>query len=222
MDRGAWKAIVHGVKKSRTQLSDFHSLQLFERDNTLFPSYLFSFLPQSRLSSVSPIPSLSPLLWCGWWNSFDNHIKMGVGKERVRPKASFSRQESVSFYLPFKSLPLTPRPPIQALSLTLAVLLAPTLLISDAAIIRTRPASLEEVPGSSRGLCKVPALRLRDHPTKEIFLNDLNPGKTPLLCNQMACSQHSAEPWSCHHSPPLTDLFPHQSQQSAGHIVNVQ
>ena len=104
---------------------------------------------------------------------------MGVGKERVRPKASFSRQESVSFHLPFKSLPLTPWPPIQALSLTLAVLLAATLLISDATIIRTRPASLEEAPGSSRGLCKELALRLRDHPTKETFLNALNPGKSP-------------------------------------------
>ena len=24
MDRGAWQAIVHGITKSRTQLSDFH------------------------------------------------------------------------------------------------------------------------------------------------------------------------------------------------------
>ena len=28
MDRGAWQAIVHGVAKSRTQLSDFHFLSL--------------------------------------------------------------------------------------------------------------------------------------------------------------------------------------------------
>ena len=26
MDRGTWRAIVHGVAKSQTQLSDFHSL----------------------------------------------------------------------------------------------------------------------------------------------------------------------------------------------------
>ena len=49
MDRGAWQDIVHGVEKSRTQLSDFHSLQLFEGGNTLFPSYLFSFLPRSSV-----------------------------------------------------------------------------------------------------------------------------------------------------------------------------
>ena len=62
MNRGAWQATVHGVVKGQTQLSDFHSLQLFEGDKTLFPSYRFSFLPWSSLSSVVPIPSLSPLL----------------------------------------------------------------------------------------------------------------------------------------------------------------
>ena len=62
MNRGAWQATVHGVGKGQTQLSDFHSLQLFEGDNTLFPSYQFSFLPLSYLSSVVLIPSLSPLL----------------------------------------------------------------------------------------------------------------------------------------------------------------
>lgn len=149
-------------------------------------------------------------------------LKWVLERKESDLKLPFLGRRVFHFTCPSRACPLPPAPPIQALSLTLAVLLAPTLLISDAAIIRTRPASLEEVPGSSRGLCKVPALRLRDHPTKGIFLNDLNPGKTPLLCNQMACSQHSAEPWSCHPSPPLTDLFPHQSQQSAGHIVNVQ
>ena len=78
-----------------------------------------------------------------------------------------------------ESDPPTPWPPIQALPLTLVILLAPTLLISDATIVRTRPASLEEAPGSSHGLCKVLALRLSDHPTKEILLDALNPGKSP-------------------------------------------
>ena len=78
-----------------------------------------------------------------------------------------------------ESDPPSPWPPIQALPLTLVVLLVPTLLISDATIIRTRPASLEEAPASSHGLCKVPALRPRDHPTKEILLDALNPGKSP-------------------------------------------
>ena len=78
-----------------------------------------------------------------------------------------------------ESDPPTPCPPIQALPLTLVILLAPTLLISDATIVRTRPASLEEAPGSSHGLCKVLALRLSDHPTKEILLDALNPGKSP-------------------------------------------
>ena len=32
MDRGAWKAIVHGVTKSRTQLSDFTLLSFAEDD----------------------------------------------------------------------------------------------------------------------------------------------------------------------------------------------
>ena len=36
MDRGAWKATVHGLTKSWTQLSDFHfSLSLFHNTKTL-------------------------------------------------------------------------------------------------------------------------------------------------------------------------------------------
>ena len=30
MDRGPWQATVHGMAKSRTQLSDFHSLRIFQ------------------------------------------------------------------------------------------------------------------------------------------------------------------------------------------------
>ena len=30
MDRGPWQATVYGMAKSRTQLSDFHSLRIFQ------------------------------------------------------------------------------------------------------------------------------------------------------------------------------------------------
>ena len=32
MDRGAWQATVHGVAKSRAQLSNYHSLHLFKNN----------------------------------------------------------------------------------------------------------------------------------------------------------------------------------------------
>ena len=46
MDRGAWQATVHGVTKSQTRLSDYHT----EKTRAM-PPYLFV------LSLASPIPS---------------------------------------------------------------------------------------------------------------------------------------------------------------------
>ena len=40
MDREAWRAVVHGVAKSWTRLSDSTELAFF----FIFPSFLFSFL----------------------------------------------------------------------------------------------------------------------------------------------------------------------------------
>ena len=38
MDRGAWRAVVHGVTKSQTQLSDLHCTSLHFTRN---PNYIF-------------------------------------------------------------------------------------------------------------------------------------------------------------------------------------
>ena len=40
MDRGAWQATVHGVAKSWTQLSDYHSLQGLETGNSNLRKHL--------------------------------------------------------------------------------------------------------------------------------------------------------------------------------------
>ena len=39
MDSGAWQAIVHGVTKSWTQLSEFHSLSLKYQENMILNIY---------------------------------------------------------------------------------------------------------------------------------------------------------------------------------------
>ena len=36
MDRGAWRATVHGVTRSQTRLSDFHTLSSEERELVLW------------------------------------------------------------------------------------------------------------------------------------------------------------------------------------------
>ena len=69
MDRGAWQAIVHGVAKDRTQLSDFHftdSLKTFsvpqlQKHCFCFPvgkflSNPWTFSGSHLLSSESPQP----------------------------------------------------------------------------------------------------------------------------------------------------------------------
>ena len=60
MDRGAWKAAVHGVKKCRTGLSDFHLLILI-----ILLSLSHRFL-QSHLRSLSLtlLPSMARFLLC--------------------------------------------------------------------------------------------------------------------------------------------------------------
>ena len=102
-------------------------------------------------------------------------------------KPLFLGKNSVSFYLSFK----TPSPhstgPILYLSRPVS---------TNAAYPRgcnhQDQTTQAEAPGSSHEVCQVsaladlryqvsglPALRLRDHPTKETFLNPLNPGKSP-------------------------------------------
>ena len=45
MDRGAWRAIVHGVTKSQTQLSDFHFLvETFDNKQTFKGIYTHKML----------------------------------------------------------------------------------------------------------------------------------------------------------------------------------
>ena len=39
MDREAWRAVVHGVARSRTQLSDFHSQTMVEEMKIMVTSF---------------------------------------------------------------------------------------------------------------------------------------------------------------------------------------
>ena len=50
MDRGAWQATVHGVPKSRTQLSDFTFTLTLQRLST----FVFHFIFTKALSSKNP------------------------------------------------------------------------------------------------------------------------------------------------------------------------
>ena len=53
MDRGAWRAPVHGVAKSRTRLSDFHVI--------VFPSVIHSYISPSLASMNLSHASLAEL-----------------------------------------------------------------------------------------------------------------------------------------------------------------
>ena len=66
IDRGAWWAAVHGVLKSRTQLSDqhFHCLSSFQRCNTAsqttVTAYLYQPLPPTATRLYLPLETLLP------------------------------------------------------------------------------------------------------------------------------------------------------------------
>jgi len=61
MNRGAWRAAVHGVTKNQTQLSDFHfSLYIYETHSIIFTTFIYLAVP--RLVPGPRIKLLSPVL----------------------------------------------------------------------------------------------------------------------------------------------------------------
>ena len=66
MDREAWQAVVHGITKSRTQLSDWAEL-LFEVLNFLSDSHWILFVSMSVNFSKAMLDIF--ILMCGWTNT---------------------------------------------------------------------------------------------------------------------------------------------------------
>ena len=95
MDRGSWQAIVHGVEKSRTRLSDF---------NFNVKSYLLRQLVKIIMSCLRTVPGM----WNSWkYDSFlsSEHDKptcvwdAAVGALRFLPETSSSAVENGSVCL---------------------------------------------------------------------------------------------------------------------------
>ena len=60
MNRGAWRAAVHGVTKNRTRLSDFHfSLYIYETHYIIFKTFIYlavpGLVPGPRIKLLSPV-----------------------------------------------------------------------------------------------------------------------------------------------------------------------
>ena len=84
MDREAWHAVIHGVTKSRTRLSDWTELNCVKKQSTIFFNFAsFLFLYQNKLncnslfvaiviSHVTILHKAESLVYMGikWWNKF--------------------------------------------------------------------------------------------------------------------------------------------------------
>ena len=91
MDRGVWQALVYGVKKSQTWLSNSQFLTL--RHLHLFVMELFIFLSPSNCCLLLLLHHFSRVLLC---------VTPQTAAHQARPSLGFSRQEHWSG-LPFPS-----------------------------------------------------------------------------------------------------------------------
>ena len=82
MDRGAWWAAVHGVAKSRTQLSDFTF------------TFHFHALEKEMASHSSVLAWRTPGTGGAWWAAVS-----GVAQTQTRLKRQQQQQQQLPFYL---------------------------------------------------------------------------------------------------------------------------
>ena len=91
MDRGAWWAIVHGVAKSQTQLSDFH--QLLFSPPSHFPLFLLMWITIQK----AVIPLCQALVAHESWLNLHNHTlwDLWVSQSRLPPASAWELNCSI-------------------------------------------------------------------------------------------------------------------------------
>ena len=66
MDREAWHAVIHGVAKSWTRLSNWTELNWIYQNTTSLPQAELCTPGFSMLRSKPPLPQCCPHFWCAW------------------------------------------------------------------------------------------------------------------------------------------------------------